>query len=131
MIRKNSQEDGIGFSAAWMVVWVVLCALGVLCLIGSLGCSDSRISYISNPKPGSVKIITTHVDTSEFVKFDTLPGRVTYIDTAISSPNWKGDKIMWMKGYEVITSDSYATIHVKFLDENKEPFKYLGLGLIR
>jgi hypothetical protein len=61
------------------------------------------------------------------VRFDTIPQIIICIDTSISSPTWLGDKLFWIKGYEVITSDLVATIHVAYLDEKKRPIKYIGL----
>lgn len=78
---------------------------------------DKRIEYISH---SSVKV--THE-----VKFDTVGGFVTYIDTTQQG----GGFIMWMKGYEVTTYDMTGPVHVAFLDENFKPIKNKGLGLIK
>jgi hypothetical protein len=86
---------------------------------------DKRIAYVGTP---AKNVQITLIDE---VKFDTVPGIVTYIDTAVTSPDWKGPGILWMKGFEVSTWDMVTTIPVCFLDENKRRIKYLGLGLIK
>ena len=110
----------------WYGFWLLFLYIGC-CVICSCE-PDKRIQYVAN-KP-HVEITLTNPDEVYVVKFDTIPGRVTYIDTAVSSPDWKGPGILWMKGFEVTTWDMVGTVHVAWLDEQKNPIKYLGLGLI-
>lgn len=107
----------------WYGFWVLFLYIGC-CIISSCA-PDNRIVYVGTP---AKKVQVTLVNE---VKFDTVPGIVTYIDTATNSPEWKGPGILWMKGFEVSTWDMVGTVPVCFLDENKRRIKYLGLGLIK
>lgn len=80
---------------------------------------DRRVQYLP-------QITVTYPMGEGPVKFDTTSVIIVCIDTAKSSPDWRGDKTFWIWGYEVSSWDLAGKIRVATLDGDKKPLKYIG-----